>query len=437
MGLTTGLDEMPTSAYWISRAVADNAGIVRVAVPWAGVAPAQRPPGFVAGDPASPGYDWSTVDAQVRAFAGRGLRVLINITGAPTWAQGPRRPSNAAAGSWRPDPKQFAQFAKAAALRYDGAYRDPSDPLIALPRVRYWQAWNEPNLDQYLTPQWTRKRDGGFMAASAGIYRRLLNAFYAAVKGVSGSDFVLSAGMAPYGNPPGISLPGFGSRVPPVVFDRALLSARVHLNGVAQNIYSIRGPLWHAYNVGDVAVPDVYKIRRVLRFAQRAGRVLPRGPKRLWVTELGWDSRPPNPGGVPIAKQARWYEQAMYGLWRQGVDTVMLLALVDSPSPIPPAGTAAESGLYYASGTAKPAATAFRFPFVTERLDRGQVRVWGRAPVGGQLVVERRSRGRWRVIARLNTRARQLFGAALALRGSAVLRGRVDGQTSLSWRQRA
>ncbi len=42
----------------------------------------------------------------------------------------------------------------------------------------------------------------------------------------------------------------------------------------------------------DVAVPNVWKIGRVLNAAARAGHVLPRAHKDLWVTELGWNSRP-------------------------------------------------------------------------------------------------------------------------------------------------
>jgi hypothetical protein len=82
-----------------------------------------------------------------------------------------------------------------AAVRYDGRFPDPLKPGAFLPRVRYWQPWNEPNLSYYLSPQWTRT-GGRWAPASAGIYRGLLNAFYAAVKRVSSSNFVVTAGTA-------------------------------------------------------------------------------------------------------------------------------------------------------------------------------------------------------------------------------------------------
>jgi hypothetical protein len=434
-GLMLGFNPVPTSPFWLGRTVAEGADIIRVSAGWVGVAPVRRPPGFDAANPSSPGYNWSSVDAEVRALAGQGLQVLLVMTGAPPWAEGRGRPRNVQEGTWKPDPAQFGQFARAAARRYDGSFPDPSQPGASLPRVRYWQAWNEPNLDGYLTPQWTRTR-GGFAAASPGVYRPMLNAFYSAVKGVAPSNVVVTAGMAPYGNPPGVNVPGTGNRVPPVTFDRVLFSEPVHLDAVAQTIYSIQGPLWHAYNPGDVAVPDLYKITNALSAGQRAGHVLPSGPKQTWVTELGWDSRPPNPGGVPVTEQARWYEQAMYVLWRQGADAVLLLQIVDSPPPLP-RSTAAESGLYYADGRPKPAAIAFRFPFVTDRLDPGRVRAWGRAPVGGRVVVERQTGGRWRALATLTAAAHGVFLTTIALSGRALLRARVGGQTSLTWTQSA
>lgn len=418
----------------LSRAAAEGAGLMRVSLPWAAVAPVKRPRGFVASDPTSPGYRWSSVDALVRAVTDRGMDVVLGVSTAPDWAEGPHPPRNAVAGTWEPNPTQLAKFARAAARRYDGTFPNPDNPGGVLPPVRYWQVWNEPNLEIDLAPQWHRTRGGGYAPASPVIYRRMLNAFYGAVKGVSRSNFVVTAGMAPYGDPPGVRLPGLGFRMMPVAFDRVLFSAPVHLDAIAQNVYSIYAPAWHAVNSDDVAVPDVYKVGRVLDAAERTGHALPRGPKSLWVTELGWDSKPPNPAGVPVAEQARWYEQAFYMFWRQRVDTVLLLQVIDSP-PNPSYFLASEAGVYYVDGRPKPAATAFRFPFVTTRTGPSAVQAWGRAPVGGQLVLEQLTGRRWRAVAGLTVRPRQVFERMLALRGRVLLRAKVSGQTSLVWVQ--
>lgn len=420
------------NGFWIDQARSEGAGIIRLNVDWAQVAPARRPPGFVADNPASAGYDWAAIDSQVRAIESRGLQALINITFAPRWAEGPRRPANVRPGTWRPDPVQFAQFAAAAARRYDGGFPDPADPGAALPRVRYWQAWNEPNLETYLMPQWTRLRHG-FAPASPAVYRPMLNAFDAAVKGVAPSNVVLTAGIAPYGNPPGVNFPG-GYRMQPLTFDRLLFTSPIHCDVLAQNSYPLGGPLWHVYNPGDVSVADMSQVAGLLRTAMRAGDVLPRGHKQIWMTELGWNSRPPNPGGVPVGRQARWYEQALYVLWRQGVDVVLLLQIVDS-APTPSYAASYQTGIYFADGQPKPAAVAFRFPFVTSRSSFTTVQAWGRAPVAGRLVIERRHHGRWTAIASLAVKQYQVFRKRIALRGAAVLRARVGDQTSLTWSQ--
>jgi hypothetical protein len=447
-GLALGFDNDPvlnsgsaaSQSLWIGRAITEGAGIVRISVGWSSVAPAVRPPGFSPSSPSSPGYSWSGTDAEVRALTSQGLKVLLNVVYAPTWAEGPHRPASAQAGSWRPDPTQFASFATAAALRYDGHFPDPLHPGSFLPRISLWQPWNEPNLNGYITPQWTRS-GSGWAPASPGIYRGLLNSFYAAVKAVSPSNFVVEAGTAPYGDPPG------GARMPPVQFDRYLfcLNARLaptgcpdppHLDAVDHHPYGIEGPLWHALNADDAAVPDMDKIARVLHAAERHGHVLPRGPKALWATEISWDSKPPDPHGVPIQKQARWLEQAFYVLWRQGVDTVLWLQVVDSP-PIPSYAASYQAGLYYLNGQPKPAAQAYRFPFVTQRLEGSRVQAWGIAPGGGSLAIEKLVRGQWKVVRRLSVRSRHVFQTTLTLRGRAVLRAQVGGQTSLTWTQGA
>jgi hypothetical protein len=449
LGLTLGFSADPaltastpgSTTIWIPRAVQEGAQIVRVNVLWAEVAPADPTSSFNPAEPTSPGYNWSGLDATVRDLTSQGLQVLLNVSDAPTWAEGPGAPSDATSGTWRPDPTQFARFGTALALRYDGRFPDPVHPGAFLPRVRYWQPWNEPNLDVYLSPQWTRVA-GGWAAASPVIYRQLLNAFYRAVKRVLPSNFVVTAGTAPYGDPPG------GERMPPVAFDRTLFCLRddaalkpmscpdpPHLDALSHHPYGIGGPLWHALNPGDAAVPDMYKIADVLHAAERVGHVLPAGPKQLWVTEISWDSSPPDPNGVPILEQAHWLEQSLYVLWRQGVDTVLWLQIVDSP-PIPNYGSTYQAGLYYLGGGAKPAAQAFRFPFVTRRLSAAQIQAWGRSPGDGDLAIERLRGARWVVLRRLSVQVDQVFTSDLAVRGGAVLRAQLGAQTSLPWTQR-
>jgi hypothetical protein len=412
--------------------------VVRVPFGWSGVAPASRPTGFDAQDPADPAYRFDVVDAAVREATARGLTVLLSFNGAPAWAEGRGRPAGAVPGSWRPDPGAVGDFARALARRYDGTFPDPRRPGAALPRVRRWQLWNEPNLPIYLSPQWER-RGGALRPAAPGIYRAMLNAFYRGVKAVDRGSFVLSAGTAPYGDPA-----AGGGRLQPVRFWRELLcvgtslralpcSDPVHLDGISHHPYGIRGPDSHSLNADDAAIPDITKLTRVLRAAQRQGRVLPRARKRVWVTEMSWDSSPPDPQGVPVQTQARWLEQAFYVLWRQGVDTVLWFQVRDQP-PNPSYAATNQSGVLYLDGSPKPSAQAFRFPFVVHRVARGRVQAWGRAPSAGRLTVERQVGAGWQTVRTLSVGTRSTFLTSFPLRGRATLRARIGADASLPWR---
>src|SRR5581483_397426 len=166
-------------AEWDSRAYNDGVRIIRVAFRWSDVAPAVRPKGWDPGDPASPGYNWGVVDAAVRSAAAHGLQVLVMIYSAPLWAEGPNKPGNLVReGVWDPNISQYSSFATAVARRYSGTFPDPLHAGQSLPRVRYWQGWNEPNLGYYLSPQWTKTSNGTFQPAAPELYRRMENAFY-------------------------------------------------------------------------------------------------------------------------------------------------------------------------------------------------------------------------------------------------------------------
>jgi hypothetical protein len=430
----------PSSSLWLGHAAQEGASIVRLNVFWDQVAAASRPPGFDPTNPSSPGYNWANIDAAVRALSAGHMKVLITILSAPKWAEGSDMPAGAFPGAWRPDPAQFAAFTTAAARRYSGHFQDPLNPGTTLPAVRYWQPWNEPNLSNYIEPQWVPS-GSGLVAEGPIIYRNLLNAFYGAVKQVSTSNFVVTAGTAPFGDPPG------GQRIPPVAFYRDLFCLNDNrklsplscpdpprLDAISHHPYGIGGPLWKAHNPDDAAVPDVYKITRVLKAAERSHHVLPRGPKQVWDTEIGWDSSPPDPEGVPIRRQARWVEQTMYLLWSQGVNTILWLQIIDAP-PVPNYGTTNQGGMYYLNGQPKPAAQALHFPFVTQRKDRKRVLAWGRTPQGGRLKIEVRRGRRWVTVHRLRVRSHQLFTVTLPLRHRFAARAVIGKQQSLTWTQ--
>jgi hypothetical protein len=432
----------------LSRIRASGASVVRIPVEWRYTVSANPPAGFDASDPGSPAYDFAAVDAAVRDTVAAGLAPLLVVSRAPAFAEAPNRWPYAYPGSWAPNPVAFAGFATAVARRYGGSFPDPLAPGRELPRVRLFEAWNEPNLARYLEPQWVVER-GRWSAFSPLVYRQLLNAFYTAVKAVAPSDVVIAAGIAPNGEPAGVG------RMTPLRFLRGMLClgdrARAgcpdppHFDALALHPLSFESPDRAAASSQDVAIADIAKITGLLARAVRAGTALPRAHKPIWVTELNWESHPPAPHGVPGRLQARWISRALHRLWVAGVGLADWQFLVD-PYPdlslaTPTGGTVQISrpaGLYsagpggeLAGARPKPFLRGFTLPFDPLRLDRGHIRVWALlASAHRQVALQRRTRRgprpatgwAWRTIAVLRADGHGVLNVLLALHGAAELR---------------
>ena len=434
--LTLGFDDdgsagTPRADAWLDSARDLGAGVLRVTVNWSDVAPVRPAAGFRAGDPDDPGYRWAATDAAVKAVAARGITPIVTVMHAPRWAEGDDRPGDAATGSWKPDPTAFGAFMTAAATRYSGAHPDPAAPGAVLPRVRLWQLWNEPNLSLYLAPQW-RRGDDGWRTVAPAIFRRLLNAGYAAIKAVQPDAVVAAGGTAPYGDP------GHGQRLGPVFFMRALVCAPgaprqiegcddpAHFDVFDHHPYGVGSPSRHALNPGDAAVPDLRKITVPVQRAVAAGRVLPRRHKDLWITEISWDSSPPDPDGVPEATHARWLSESLAVLSDAGADLVLWLMVRDQ-KPVPSYARTYQAGVELEDGTPKPAAQAFRFPFVVQTDRR---RVWGRAPGAGVVELQRGRPGHWRTFERFTAAPGQVFRRRVRLGHGVSLRARQGAEVT-------
>jgi hypothetical protein len=412
----------PDGAAWLQRASAAGADQVRINVGWPVPDTPQRPAGFDARDPGSPVYDFTAADQAIRVATARGMRVLASFTGAPRWAEGPNMPADATPGSWRPDPQALEDYGAALARRYSGTFPDPLNPGATLPKVAAFQAWNEPNLGKYLSPQWA-----GGQPASPGLYRALLNAFYDGVKSAGTNATVVTAGTAPFGDPQ----PG-GARLMPLRFWRDLLAGPTHFDVLAHHPYSVGTPTAHALNADDVSIPDIGRISRVLRAAERRGTALPKTTHPIWVTEVSYDSGPPDPDGVPLTKHAGFLELSLYELWRQGVSAIFWFQVGDEP-PDPSYAATNQSGVYFLDGRPKPALRAYRFPLVALR-EHGAVQVWGRAPAAGKLQIQRHEAGGWRTIRQLTVNDHFTFLTHVTLKGAATLRARLGADTSLGWK---
>jgi hypothetical protein len=430
-------------AQTMSRVRTLGGSVARIPVDWRNVVQASPPADFQARDPASPGYDFAQLDAAVESAVAAGLQPLLVVSHAPAFTEAPHRWPYAYPGSWAPSPVALEEFAAALALRYNGTFPDPLHPGATLPRVRLFQAWNEPNLARYLEPQWVAV-GGHWSAFSPLLYRQLLNGFYAGVKLVKPSDTVIAAGIAPEGEPVGVGA------MAPVTFLEELLclgaasascSEKSHLDVLAFHPLSVFDPDVPAVSSLDASVSDIAKITGLLERAVRRHTVLPAGPHQLWVTELNWDSSPPSSTGVPGSLQAAWISRALHRLWVDGVSLVDWQFLIDPYGGAPLASPDGSIGLYprpaglYSPGpdgnTAlarpKPFLQGFTLPFDPLRLNTRQVRVWALLMHGGQrAVLQRAGRdGQWHTLARLRANRYGVLNQLLRLAGTMRLRLRV------------
>jgi hypothetical protein len=401
--------------------------LIRVTVYWAGVAPNSPtlPAGFNPADPADSHYHWAAIDAEIRAAAQRHLQVLMTFLDAPGWAQGPGHPNPyASPGAWNPKPQAFAQFVHAAAIRYGGSFVPPRGGGGALPRVRYWEAWNEPNIP-------------GYFAAPDPVaaYRTLLDRAYTAIKAVHADNLVEAGGLAPISSVPG--------SIPPLQFAADLLCVgptapayvpvslctRSEFDALGIHPYSFGAtPTKHASTSGDVFVGDLGELGSLVAAGDRLrGSTTP-----IWATEFTWPTNPPNKQfGDPSALAARYVAYSAYEMWSSGADMlVWATPLRDALNANPSGG-----GLYTLAGRPKLTLRALAFPFVAGAGPGGPF-AWGRAPTSrpAQIVVERAHGSRWQQVAAATTGADGVFKVAIDGGPNGTYRARViGGPTSLAY----
>jgi hypothetical protein len=434
-----GLYSGPEAELAFSRPRSAGASVTRLFLAWKRVAPT-RP--LNPADPNDPAYRWSNFDRQVQLAVANGLDPIVNILYAPTWAQ-------SAAGNpaswpeWDVSITDLALFTQAAVERYSG-----STPGI--PRVRLWQAWNEPNLSHFLSPQYVPTSSGTFdlnRTASVEKYRAMLLAFGSVVRIAHPDNLVIAGNLGPFSE--------FGPHaysVGPLRFMRELFcigsdlqplptcGPQLPIDAWATHPYTSGGPTHSASYEDDVSLGDLPEMRRLLDAAIRAGRTSSRRGVSFWVTEFGWDSAPPDPWGLPSGLHARWTAEALYRMWKNGVTLVSWYPLLDEAENGRPPGQVVQSGLYlydargFSFSQAKPALTAFRFPVVALKRGRSSVYVWLRTPFGrpGRVVVEQRRGSRWYRLGRIATNGHGIVSRVFRTPARGSVRARLaSGESSL------
>lgn len=383
-----------------------GASFTRVIISWAAVAPDVQPETWDPTDPEDPNYDWTEYDAAIQRASNAGLNVLASIFRAPSWAERCRADEP---GICNPDPDMFADFTEAAARRYSGQIAD-------LPKVRFWKAWNEPNLFLFFLPQFKNGKK-----VSPDLYRTMLNKFAARVKAVDPNNQVVGGGLAPLQRPGGLGPLDFTRRVlclkgrkKPV--PQGGCSGKARFDAWANNPYTTGGPKHESAGPDDVSLGDLPEVTKIMKAARKYGKVTSNRTPSVWVTEFSWDSKGPDPGAVPMKTLKRWVPEALFGAWKAGVTRFSWLSLRDwaRPKGLPYSETV-ESGLYFrgrniAADKPKPILRAFRFPFVAHRRKSG-LKIWGRTPasVSAKVVIKYRKKGGWRKVATLRAAGNGVF----------------------------
>ena len=173
-----------------------------------------------------------------------------------------------------------------------------------MPRVSYYETFNEPNLDFWISPQYSGGKNTG-----PELYRKLSNAFAQSVKSVHVDNQIVGPALAPFGGITGEKR----TRTRPLKFMRDLFCLkgrrklkpkrcpsgdRYIVDIVSHHPISVTGPpTQKAFHPDDATSGDMGKVKRIVRAAERgqhdrhvghASRCGPAstgtGPIRRWPT---------------------------------------------------------------------------------------------------------------------------------------------------------
>jgi len=205
--------------------------------------------------------------------------------------------------------------------------------------------------------------------------------------------------------------------------------------------YTTGGPM-HEGGIDDVELGDLDKLMQLIDAADRAGRIKGKFKRTpVWITEFSWDSKPPDPGGLPMRILTRWTSIAMYQAWKAGITHFFWYSLRDFPAVDGKYDETVQSGLYLRGETIeqdrpKKVLAAFRFPFVAFAEGDGLV-FWGRTPSSdsGRVAIEVKGHSGWRAIGSGRATGSGVFHGTVAgnfeRKRRGFVRARFKGQGSL------
>jgi hypothetical protein len=265
----------PPSPEQFQRLRAGGVDSVRIPISWGSTQP-------FSGTEAN----FASSDQLIAGAAAAGLNVLPFVYDAPAWAVTPARvpgPGDAKAPKTLPvktgaQRAAWANFLALVVARYGpGGSFWVANPALAESPIRTWQIWNEENFKYFV------------VRPSPSDYGKLINVSYAAIKSVDRSAKLILGGM--FSEPHEAQF----KRKPPQAY-----FATDFLEGVYETTPGVKskfsGVSLHPYTGKyQELTADIEAFRLVLKQNHDAG-------KKLWITEIGWSSEPPDPVHNAFAK---------------------------------------------------------------------------------------------------------------------------------------
>jgi hypothetical protein len=319
----------PKAADNLKAAEDANTSIIHTTADWSQIAPTRPASPLNGNDPA---YHLSDLDTLVASAGSYGLQVMINISGAPKWANGGQPPNHPPTNV-----NTIKQFAEMLARRYNGT--------TTRGLVSRWSIWNEPNLELFLTPQYSPS--GKIVSPAA--YLRIYNAAYAGIKAGNPKALVAVGETSNRGRDRPSPVGGSDSVSPGnFAFLLSKLDPKLKFDAWATHPYPTDPFLSPTQKV---KWPNV-TMTRITQFGESLqkwfGRRVP-----IWITEYGEQTKPQFSAGVSYAQQARDAKTALEMAQASPyVEMFVWFTLKDSPSTW-------QSGFITSSGTKKPGYATF------------------------------------------------------------------------------
>jgi hypothetical protein len=317
----------PNRAENLQAAAVEGASVLHTTATWATIAP-KKPANATNGN--DPAYKLGDLDDLVFQAGLYGLRVMINVTGTPKWANGGKSPNVM--------PKRLADltsFTRMLATRYNGRTGHGD--------VALWSIWNEPNLQLFLTPQFVGKKIVG-----PANYAKLYKAAYAGIKAGDPTAKVAIGETSARGRDK--PLAGVSAAIAPGTFARLLAQQKgLKFDAWAHHPYPTAP---NQRPLQKVRYPNV-SLSTLPTFEADLKKYFHRAVP-IWITEYGHETKPGEPHGVTLAQQAAYAKQALT-FAKNDPNVQMFIWFVFRDS----AGNPWQSGLYSQSGAQKPAYDQF------------------------------------------------------------------------------